>query len=85
MSFITILSNIQNSKDMWFDYSAAMSTPNQRSSITGLAYVGQTCTKFRYAIIEEHGGMTSTRVCYFLFFIKNFELHLQFIFNIFGY
>jgi hypothetical protein len=53
------------SKNLWYDYSSVYSTPAQRSSMTGLAFIGQACTKNRYSIVHENGGFRSTRVSLF--------------------
>jgi hypothetical protein len=39
--------------DLWDSNSKSL--PSSRSAITGLSFVSQICTKYRYSIIEEEG------------------------------
>ncbi len=64
-AFWMYLLHYTHSKDLWFENSTVYSTPNQRSGLDGLAFIGNPCSPSRYCIVEEVGGMVSTRVSYF--------------------
>ena len=50
------------------------------SSVIGLAYVGSVCSKYKYSIVEDHGGFfnifVSSRT--FLNRLKDLEFHYIF-------